>query len=97
MRRNLWIALVLLVLSLGASVRALPTHEVTNYYYDCALNENGWITLACNGRWYQGGTHAGAYMLEVIMGCAEMDYSAQWYYWDGTNWIPFSGPPGPNC
>ena len=37
MRRYAWVALILIAVSLGASVRALPTHEVTHIYYDCAM------------------------------------------------------------
>ena len=97
MRRYAWVALILIAVSLGSSVRALPTHEVTHIYYDCAMNENGWRTLACNGQWYGTGTLSGAYLWEVIMGCNDFDYDAQWYYWNGSNWIEFEGPPGPNC
>ena len=98
MRRYAWVVLVLVVLSAGAGLRASPTHEVSNYYYDCSLNEIGWTTIACNAQWYGAGTDAGAaYMWEVIRGCDEFDYSAEWYYWNGTTWVAFSGPPGPNC
>lgn len=86
--RYSWVVLVLLVVSYGAPIHASPTHEESNYYYDCALNEVGWQTHACNNQWYGQGTLEGAYRWEVIMGCSEFDFSAQWYYWDGTYWVP---------
>ena len=97
MRRYSWVVLVLLVVSLGASVRALPSSEVFDTFYDCALNENGWTLLSCSGRRYSDGTLSGAYRLREWSGCTDGGYTSQWYYWNGSSWVGFSGPPGPNC
>src|SRR5688572_23079321 len=99
MRRSSFVILALLVVSLGAGLRevdAAPTSDLWTTYYDCALNENGWHLLSCNGRVYSGGTLSGAYRLLEWYGCYDSHYAYQWYYWTGSGWAAFSGPPGPN-
>ena len=84
-------------LILMSSVSALPTNEVYDTYYDCSLNEVGWRWLTCGGHVYTSGQQGGAYRFRELTSCDSGGYSTQWYYWSGSNWIAFSGPPGPNC
>lgn len=97
MRRYSWVVLVLLVVTLGSSVRALPTNEVWDTYYDCALNDVGLRILSCNGHIFTDGQQGGAYRLRETTSCNGDGYNSQWYYWNGSGWTAFSGPPGPNC
>ena len=100
MRRFSFALLALLLVSLSAGIRdvqAGPTHEVWDTFYDCALNENGWLLHTCGGSHQQGGTLAGDYRLRETFHCQTSAYAYQWYYWNGTGWTAFSGPPGPNC
>lgn len=100
MRRYSFVALALLVVSLTAGIRpvdAAPSSEIWDTFYDCALNENGWRVLTCSGRSYSGGILSGAYRLREWSGCYDGSYSSQWYYWNGSWWVAFSGPPGPTC
>src|SRR3954468_2676599 len=92
-------AFMLLAVSLivASSARALPTNEVFDTYYDCSLNEVGWRLLSCGGHVYTSGQQGGAYRYRELTSCNDSGYSAQWYYWSGTNWIAISSPPGPNC
>ena len=46
MRRLVWVTAVLLAVSMMSSVRALPTNEVDDEFFDCALNSVGWHLLA---------------------------------------------------
>jgi len=97
MRRYTWAVLVVLTVSLMSSVRALPTNEVWDTYYDCALNEVGYRILSCGGHIFTSGQQGGAYRLRELTSCNSGGYSSQWYYWSGSAWVSFSGPPGPNC
>ena len=100
MRRFSWVVLVLLVVSLGAGVRdvrALPTSDVDDTFYDCAMNELGWRFLSCGGHIYTSGQQSGAYRYRIITSCETGSGSAKWYYWSGSSWQYISSPPGPNC
>jgi hypothetical protein len=100
MRRTAFVFLALLAVSLLGGIReadAAPTNEVWDSYFDCALNEVGWTVLTCSGQRHRYGTLAGAYRLREWYGCYSYDSGSQWFYWNGSGWTPFSGPPGPNC
>ncbi|HUR82463.1 MAG TPA: hypothetical protein VM733_16995 [Thermoanaerobaculia bacterium] len=100
MRRFSWVAVLVLAISLLAGVRearALPTNEVDDTFYDCALNELGWKLLSCNGHIYTSGLTSGAYRYRVLTSCDTGGGSANWYYWTGSSWAWISSPPGPNC
>jgi hypothetical protein len=100
MRKYSFVALALLVVSFAVGIRdvdAAPSSDIWDTYYDCALNENGWTVLSCNGHRTSSGTLNGAYRLREWYGCYDSSYNSQWYYKSGTSWIAFSGPPGPNC
>jgi hypothetical protein len=95
-----WVALVLFVVSMGVGVRdvrALPTNEVDDTFYDCSLNEVGWHLLTCGGHVYQDGQQGGAYRYRVLTSCDTGSGSAKWYYWTGSSWAYIASPPGPNC
>lgn len=100
MRKSAFVILAVLALSLLSGVRdvsALPTSEVWDTYYDCALNENGWTVLTCGGHRYSEGTLAGSYRLREWMHCTYGTYSYQWYAWNGSGWTAISGPPAASC
>lgn len=99
-RKSAWVVLVLLAVSFGFGVRTInagPTHETWDTYYNCALVENGWRDQSCSGAIYSGGTLAGAYRFREYYDCETYQSTYQWYYWNGSSWTAFSGPPGPNC
>ena len=100
MRRSLWVVLVLLVVSFGIGVRdvrALPVNEVWDTYYDCALNDVGLRILSCGGHIFTDGQQSGAYRYREQTHCETGAWTGRWYYWSGSSWVLFSGPPGPNC
>jgi hypothetical protein len=53
--------------------------------------------LTCGGHRNSDGVLAGDYRLREWWHCNYGTYVYQWYYWNGSGWTAFSGPPGPNC
>ena len=97
MRKYGWVVLILLVVSLGSSVRAQYPTDNWITYYDCSLNVVGSRNRTCGGAVYTNGAQSGAYQFREWFYCDGDGYMSQWYYWNGSSWTGFSGPPGPNC
>ena len=97
MRRLVWVTVVLLAVSMMSSVRALPTNEVDDEFFDCALNSVGWHLLACDGHIYQSGVQGGYYRNRITTSCDSGSGSSRWYRWNGTSWTLLSAPPSPSC
>ena len=100
MRKYAYVVLALLAVAMLSGVRearALPTSEVLDIYYDCALNEVGYRVLTCGGGVGSSGQQGGAYRERVTTHCETGAQTSKWYYWNGSGWTLFSGPPGPNC
>lgn len=98
MRRSVWMLAVLLMLSFGASAEA-QLREIWTNYFDCNENNVGWsLRDECSDFYYSTGQQSGAYRHIEWMYCEGGTQSyGQWYYWDGSAWVAFSEPPGPNC
>src|SRR5947209_3157620 len=86
-------ALLAASLVIMSGARALPPNEVDDTFYDCAVNEVGYHDLWCSGHVFSGGQQSGAYRFREIIPCDTGNYSSQWYYWNGSSWVAFSGPP----
>jgi hypothetical protein len=50
-----------------------------------------------DGSVFASGQLSGAYMSRTWYACDGSVISQHWYYWNGSVWVAFSGPPGPNC
>lgn len=98
MRKKIWVVLVLLVLSLAGSARALNEYEVWTTYYDCALNGVGGSLRECdNGYWWwqqQSGAFKSVERYSCNGGAAG---PVNWYAWDGSSWVELPGAPDPSC
>lgn len=101
MRRNGLIALVLLVVSLGAGVRevrALPVNEIWDTFFVCSGEEVGYRILGCDNVIYSSGQQTGDYKLREWTNCQYGSYNSAWYYKNSSGgWTQFSGTPVPNC
>lgn len=97
MRRYPWIVVVLVTLSFAGAAEA--QYEIWTNYYNCNLVNVGWQRVdECTNDDDQWGQQYGAYRQIEWTECAGGTSSTgQWYYWDGSGWVAFSGPPGPNC
>ena len=97
MRRSGLVLFVFLVLAFSGTAEA--SDEIWTNYFDCNENLVGWsLRDECMDSYYSSGPQSGAYKHVETMNCNGGTQSyGQWYYWDGSGWVAFSGPPGPNC
>ena len=97
MRKVVWMFVVVAALALGATAEAQV--ETWTHYFDCNEDLVGWSWEdECLDDDLQVDAQDGAYKHVEWMYCNGGTQSyGQWYYKDGSNWVPFSGPPGPNC
>lgn len=98
MRRSAWMLFVLLVLSFGANAEA-QLLETWTYFFNCNEALVGWSWEdECLDDDASSGQQSGAYRHVETMNCeGGTGSTGQWYYWNGSDWTAFSGPPGPNC
>jgi Family of unknown function (DUF6289) len=78
-------------------VKAAPCQDILTTYYDCALNEVGYRFLSCGGGVSSSGTLSGAFKEIETSPCDCGSYTDTWYQWNGSSWVPLSGPPSPTC
>jgi len=95
--RAVHVLLVLLVAgSLFAplpSAKALPKFGHDTEYYDCNVSWVGSDIYDCFSHYYSGQQY-GCYKYDEYWPCDGIgEGGSSWYYWNGTNWVPMSGPP----
>jgi hypothetical protein len=94
MRRKIMVAVVLLVLSLAGSARALNEYEVWTHFYDCNLSMVGGTLRECDNGYWMWQQQYGAYKAVETWSCdggTAGPYA--WYAWDGSSWVELEGPP----
>lgn len=94
-----WAIVSLVVFLVGAHSSSLQAnlHYIEDTYYDCALNEVWYCTTDCSGTEYCANRHGEFWYHEVIRCSTDVTVLRQWYQWNGTQWVPISGPPSPTC
>ena len=84
MKRRIWALIAVVVfVSAGSSIRALPNQEVDSYYYDAAMNMIAEHDILCNGAHYDWGDNTGwVYLWQERYDCASGGSFSQCSYRD---------------
>ncbi len=98
--RSLAVIAIAVVLSTAvppAPVHAAPGSDIWTFYYDCALNEVGQKFRGCDSTGFNWGQLSGAFKDIENCSCETTLCQDTWYEWNGSVWVPLSGPPSPSC
>ena len=94
MRKKIMVALVLLVLSLAGSARAVNEYEVWTTFYNCSMAAVGGNLRECdNGYWWWQQQYGAFKSVETYScyGGAAGPYA--WYAWTGSGWVELEEAP----
>jgi hypothetical protein len=87
-------ASLLLLVALQRPLFASPEDEIWTIYYDSNCAEVGYRVITCFSHVLTNGQQSGEYKLVERYDCDTGQLVASnWYYWDGSDWVWFSGPP----